>query len=97
MFVGVFGSFVFGVLLFDVDQGVFFDKIVTIVKPNDVWNGLQKAFAFAVVIATLSCQFGLNAGGGAKGVGMATTNSVVVTFLVLLAVDFFITYVQIVF
>lgn len=97
MFVGVFGAFVMGVFLFDVDQGVFFDKIVSIVRVKDVIDGLTKAFIFSFVIILIACQFGLKAGGGAKGVGSATTNSVVTTFLVLLAVDFFMTYLQIAF
>jgi len=97
VFVGVLGAYAVGVLLFDVDQGAFFDKINNVVEPKDVWSGLQKALIFAVIIATLACKFGLKAGGGAKGVGMATTNSVVVTFLTLLAFDFFITFIQIVF
>ncbi len=96
MFVGVFGAYVMGVVLFNVDQGVFFDKIVSIVRVQDVVDGLQKSVIFSFVITLLACQFGLRAGGGAKGVGSATTNSVVTTFLILLGFDFLITYIQIV-
>jgi phospholipid/cholesterol/gamma-HCH transport system permease protein len=95
-FTGQIGSLAVGVWLFDVDQGAFFEKMINIVKAKDIISGMQKAVVFGGLIGLLSCRFGLNAKGGAKGVGVATTNSVVTTLLVILAVDFFITYIQIV-
>jgi phospholipid/cholesterol/gamma-HCH transport system permease protein len=94
-FVGVMGAYVTGVWIFDVDQGVFLEKIIWLVEPADINAGLQKTVVFAVIIATLACRFGLEASGGAKGVGVATTNSVVATLLAILASDFVITYIQI--
>lgn len=94
-FIGVVGAFITGVWLFDVDSGVFFSMIVDIVDPSDIVYGLQKAVVFAVVIATVACRYGLKASGGAKGVGTATTNSVVTTLLLVLGVDFILTYIQI--
>lgn len=96
-FTGQLGSLAVGVILFDVNQGTFFDKLVNIMKAEDIWSGMQKALVFGTVIGLVSCRFGLTASGGAKGVGKATTNSVVSTLLVLLALDFFITYLQVIF
>ncbi|MGE0174308.1 MAG: MlaE family ABC transporter permease [Oligoflexales bacterium] len=95
-FTGQIGSLVVSFFMFDVDQGVYFDKLIRIVEIGDIWRGMQKALVFGAIISLLSCRAGLTASGGAKGVGMATTNSVVMTLLVLLAVDFIITYFQIV-
>ncbi len=92
---GEVGAYTVGITMFDIDQGAFFKKILEIVKPKDILSGLQKAFVFGVVIAVMACRYGLRASGGAKGVGLATTNSVVITLLMLLLVDFFITYIQI--
>lgn len=94
---GQLASLLVALGLFDIDQGIFFDKMERVVTGEDVWAGLQKAFVFGAVIAILACRFGLRASGGAKGVGQATTNSVVTMLLVLLGVDFIITYIQIVF
>lgn len=94
IFVGVIGSYVTGVAIFDVDVGVFIDRIKWLVEAKDIFKGIQKAFIFSVIIATLACKFGLNAGGGAKGVGTATTQSVVMTLLVVLCCDVVITYIQ---
>lgn len=94
IFVGLIGSFCTGVLLFDVDVGIFLDRIKWLVEPQDIMKGLQKALIFSVIISTLACRYGLRASGGAKGVGQATTNSVVTTLLVVLLCDVAITYIQ---
>jgi phospholipid/cholesterol/gamma-HCH transport system permease protein len=94
-FVGIFGSFVVGVMVFDVDQGRFFNRIVNELKVGDIWLGLQKAFIISIVIALIACKFGLNAKGGAKGVGQATTSSVIVTMLVFLLIDFVFTFLDV--
>ncbi|MEZ4743021.1 MAG: ABC transporter permease [Bdellovibrionota bacterium] len=96
IFIGVLGAFFSGVFIFDVDQGIFVEKIVWLVQPRDIIAGLEKTFVFAIIIASISCRYGLEASGGAKGVGVATTMSVVVTLLSLLGTDFIITYFQIV-
>ena len=94
IFVGTFGAFVTGVAVFDVDVGIFIDRIKWMVDARDIFNGLEKAFVFSIIIASIACRYGLNASGGAKGVGRATTTSVVMTLLVILFCDVFITYVQ---
>lgn len=95
MFVGVFGAYMVGLLLFDVDEGVFVEKIIHLVHPSDLIKGLRKMFIFSFVIASVSCYYGLRASKGAKGVGMATTTAVVKTLLLLLFTDFVISYLQI--
>lgn len=94
--IGEFGAFLVGVGIFNVDQASFFSRILEVVDSADLWKGLQKATVFGGVVALVSCRYGLEASGGAKGVGKATTNSVVITLLLLLLIDLFMTYVQIV-
>jgi phospholipid/cholesterol/gamma-HCH transport system permease protein len=43
------------------------------------------------VIGTVGCHVGLRTTGGTQGVGRATTNSVVVASVLVIAVDFFLT------
>lgn len=94
--VGAFGSYLLGVLLFDVDEGVFLERILWMVQPNDIFAGLFKALVFAFIIGAVSCQYGLKAGGGAKGVGVATTESVITSLLFILCSDVVITFIQVV-
>lgn len=94
--VGLIGSFVVGVLIFDVDQGAFFSKIFRQLTFRDIFMGLEKSFMFSIVIALVSCRRGLKAKGGAKGVGQSTTNAVILSLLAVLLLDFIYTFFQIV-
>jgi len=89
---GVFCSFMIGVAIYDVDLAVFFDKIQWIVKPRHLWEGAQKAMIFGLILSIVGCYKGFYANGGAKGVGRATTEAVVMSLVTILVVDFFISY-----
>lgn len=54
---------------------------------SDFFSGLLKAGVFGATIATLACYLGLNVSGGAQGVGVATTRTVVLTIVALIAID----------
>lgn len=94
-FVGILAGYLVATGLYGVDQGVFFAKITQMVYSNDVLSGLWKSIFFGVIIAVVACMFGLRASGGAKGVGNATTNAVVVIFLSVLGLDLVVTWIQI--
>ncbi len=93
---GQLASLLIALNIFEIDQGIFFERMARVVNWRDVWAGLEKALIFGGIIGLLACRYGLDASGGAKGVGKATTNSVVAMLLALLGVDFVITYLQIV-
>jgi phospholipid/cholesterol/gamma-HCH transport system permease protein len=89
--VGVGGAYLVAVNGLGLDQGVFFDRIVTVVQPWDVWSGIIKAAVFGLVIGTVSCFKGYQAEGGARGVGVATTQAVVISSVSVLVTDYFLT------
>jgi phospholipid/cholesterol/gamma-HCH transport system permease protein len=93
--IGTLGAYITGVLKYGIDQGIFVEKITWFVDAGDLFSGIGKALIFSFLIATIACRFGLQATGGAKGVGLATTNGVVTTFLALLGVDVIITYIEV--
>ena len=95
IFIGVIGAYATGVWIFRVDVGIFIEKMTQIVNMTDIWNGLEKSAVFAVLMSLIACRYGLRASGGAKGVGIATTNSVVVSLLAILCFDVFLTYAQV--
>lgn len=96
IFVGIFGAYIVGTVLFNVDQGLFLEKITRIVEERDLWRGLVKSIVFAIIMAIICCRYGLVTKGGAKGVGVSTTKAVVSTLLAVLAVDVVITYFQVI-
>lgn len=56
-------------------------------KLKDFVTGLIKAGVFGTTISLLACRLGLGVSGGAQGVGVATTRTVVLTIVALIAID----------
>jgi phospholipid/cholesterol/gamma-HCH transport system permease protein len=54
---------------------------------KDILTGLFKSFIFAVIICIVASYEGLQAEGGAEGVGRATTQAVVTSFILIIAAD----------
>ncbi len=58
---------------------------------KDLYVGLFKAMVFGAIISTMACYEGFSTTQGAVGVGRATRNSVISSFLLILIVGYFIT------
>jgi phospholipid/cholesterol/gamma-HCH transport system permease protein len=69
----------------------FFNNLRSVVDLKDVFDGLVKSLAFAVVIGLVSCQQGLATGGGPRGVGRSVTKAVVNSIVLILLLDYFLT------
>jgi len=89
--VGILGGLVMAVTTLNQDSGFYMQHVVTALSLHDVMSGLGKTAFFALCISLIACHNGLNATGGADGVGRATTATVVVTSLTVLVSDFFLT------
>lgn len=89
--VGLVGAWIVAVVGLGLDEGVFVNRILDVVKPWDVWSGLIKSAVFGVVITSIACHAGYQASGGARGVGLATTRAVVYSSVAVLVVDYFLT------
>ena len=57
------------------------------IEVRDFVTGLLKAGVFGAMISSLACYLGLGVTGGAQGVGIATTRTVVLTIVALITVD----------
>jgi len=89
--VGMCGAYFVGVVLMNIDPGVFLGKTRWLVDPKDITDGLIKATVFGGVLTLVGCYKGFDASGGARGVGIATTQSVVVSSVAILVADYFLT------
>ncbi len=89
--VGMVGCYIVGVMLLGIDEGVFLAKVRWFVDPSDITSGLIKACAFGGILTMVGCYKGFYASGGARGVGLATTQSVVVSSVFILIADYFLT------
>jgi phospholipid/cholesterol/gamma-HCH transport system permease protein len=58
---------------------------------SDLFSGLTKTVFFGFNIAIVACYLGIGTRGGTVGVGQATTKTVVISSVVTLVSDFFMT------
>ena len=74
-----------------IDEGAYRARISWYLDPSDFTNGMIKAFVFGTVIATIGCYKGYHAKGGARGVGLATTQTVVLASICVFMLDYVMT------
>jgi phospholipid/cholesterol/gamma-HCH transport system permease protein len=89
--VAVLGGLFTSVTELSVSADFYLNSIVQFVKFQDLFSGLGKTFFFAFFIAMIACYNGLEATGGADGVGRGTTKTVVTASITILVSDFFLT------
>jgi phospholipid/cholesterol/gamma-HCH transport system permease protein len=90
-FMGVLGGYFVGVNLLGINSGIYISNTVKYVELSDIYNGLVKAACFGLILSAIGCYKGYNARGGAQGVGQATTEAVVLSSVLILINDYFLT------
>ena len=88
---GMFGGFLVSRFQIGVDTSTYMDSIKNFLTIMDIYSGLVKAFVFGIVISIVSCHQGFRTRGGAEGVGKSTTASVVISFLLIIIFNYFLT------
>jgi phospholipid/cholesterol/gamma-HCH transport system permease protein len=90
--VGVMGGWLVGVVMIGVDGGAFWSQMQGGVDwLRDVGNGLLKRFVFGFTVTFVALLTGWRAHPTPEGVSRATTRTVVVASLAVLALDFVLT------
>jgi phospholipid/cholesterol/gamma-HCH transport system permease protein len=89
--VGILGGYLVGVKLLGVNAGLFLGQMEASVDLVDVTNGIWKSFAFALLIGWVCTFKGFFTGRGAEGVSQATTSAVVLSSVLVLICDYFLT------
>jgi phospholipid/cholesterol/gamma-HCH transport system permease protein len=93
--VGIIGGYLVGVPLIGVDAGAFWSQMqggVDVLK--DVGNGVIKSMVFGVAVTFIALYQGYESKPTPEGVSLATTRTVVVSSLAVLALDFLLTAVM---
>jgi len=93
-FVGFLGGAFIANIYYNIPVASFFESFISFVDNVDIASNLLKAFAFGLIIALISCYFGINTEGGSEEVGRATTRTVVASFMVILIANFMLTRVM---
>ena len=89
--VGVAGGYYFNVVLQGVTPGAYVQGFSALSKPTDLLVGFIKAALFGLAAGIVAVYRGLNPAGGPKGVGDAVNQAVVITFILLFAINVIVT------
>ncbi|MBF0310185.1 MAG: ABC transporter permease [Magnetococcales bacterium] len=89
--VGIFGGYLVSVHLLGLSSGTYFGGIEAKVDMQDITMSLIKALSFGVIIAWVCTYKGYMTRRGAEGVGQAITGAVVLSSVLVLVWDYFIT------
>ncbi len=84
---GVLGGLIIGQVFLGIGYSQYINHTFEAIYIRDFLTGLIKAGVFGTLISGLACFLGLGVVGGAQGVGLATTRTVVLTIVALIAVD----------
>lgn len=86
---GVLGGYLVVTRYYDADPGQYWRFTEALVGWFDVLNGLVKSVIFGAFIGLISCYKGFNCKPGAEGVGRATTDSFVTSFIAIIISNLF--------
>lgn len=91
VFVGLLGGMLASVFSLRLSATTFWQRAIAILEFSDIMQGFTKALVFAFILATVGCYQGLNVRGGTQGVGRATTQAVVISSVMIIISDTFLT------
>ncbi len=87
--VGIVTGWLTAINLLDLSTPEFIRGVRLLFRPFDVHFSLIKATSFGLAVTSVGCYFGFTTRGGAAAVGRSTTQAVVVSSMLILALDAF--------
>lgn len=88
-FVGMFGCWLIAIKLLDMDEASFWERTAAWLEPNHIFEGLFKAAVFGFFFTVICTHRGYTTKGGAAGVGSSTNRGVVLSMVIIIISDFF--------
>ncbi len=89
---GLLGAAIFTLYELSMPVAIYMSRSFEVMQAGDVLQGLSKSLVFAVLIVIVSVINGFQVRGGAEGVGLATTRSVVMSISVIVVADMIFTF-----
>ena len=90
-FIGVMGGYLVSVYRLGFNENMYLVNTIEFLSFSDYFSGVVKATVFGFIISIISCYNGLYSEKGAFGVGSATTNAVVLSSILILVFNYFLT------
>lgn len=91
MAAGIVGGYAVSTHVLGINGDEFIATIRTLTELSDIRGGLIKAGVFGLILTWSGAYKGYMANGGARGVGSATTQSVVLSSTLIIIADYFLT------
>jgi phospholipid/cholesterol/gamma-HCH transport system permease protein len=91
--IGLVGGFIISYFTLRIGAVEFWTRALNALELSDIAQGMIKPLFFGFIVATVGCYRGLTVRGGTQGVGRATTQAVVVSSVLILVSDFFLSQV----
>jgi len=88
IFMGVAGGWLYSVYVLGIDTYHYWSNSRQFVDNWDLFYGIFKSVFFGATIAIVSCYRGFSCAPGAEGVGKAATAAFVISFVIILVLDF---------
>jgi len=88
---GLLGGYMVAYFILGLDTYQYWNTAYQSLVFADVFMGLSKPLLYGFIISSVGCYYGLTAKGGTQGVGRATTQAVVTSSVLILAVNAFYT------
>ena len=85
--IGLVGGFVFGVYIQNISAGAYLSTLTLVTGLPEVIISIVKALTFGLIAGLVGCYRGLTVSGGAKGVGTAVNETLVLCVIALFAVN----------
>lgn len=86
---GIVGAYFYSVNVLGINSEQYLSNVQSSIELSDIIGGLVKSSIFGLVISWMGSFFGYTTTGGAKGVGQATTQSVVIGSILILMLNYF--------
>jgi phospholipid/cholesterol/gamma-HCH transport system permease protein len=90
-FLGLLGGCVASIFSLRLGAVEFWTRAMNALDFADLMQGLAKPLVYGFILATVGCYKGLTVRGGTQGVGRATTQAVVVSSVLIIVADVFLT------
>ena len=92
-FLGILGGLIVSHSVIDLHPNIYVNSVWLWLKPKDIYISLFKGFVFGILIALVCATQGYLTKGGAKDVGISTTQAAIKSTVYLLVADLFVNFI----
>ena len=89
IFFGIAGGYVIAVFVLQINGEQYIEGVKSFLELRDIMGGVIKAAVFGLIFSWVGTYKGYTTRGGAKGVGLSTTKSVVISSILILISNYF--------